>query len=352
MFKTIDFSSFGSGASASTAKPSAAGQNSFGSNLSSYSLGGQQISNMLASNHHNHLGQHGALHHHHLNGNSSSSSSTSSSSSNSSSGGANSTSVSAALAAAAAAAAAVTTLRLNSHSTSSSSSSTSSSSDTILNNNNTSKQHHLTGAQTCIIRDSAIPHSAIPANNSIASFYSMHNNHLSSSSSSSPIHQSKFAATSTTQSASFQSAPNQPSSTQQQSQAQSATQIDAGETDKVVGYGAFGVVWSVTDPRNGRRVALKKMPNVFQTIVSAKRVFREVKMLCTLKHDNVSRVHFESLGFWFILFFGLNYFCLPINLSLSYSLNVALFFFLSLTEMSLLHKGSSLSLVIRAYVCL
>lgn len=64
-------------------------------------------------------------------------------------------------------------------------------------------------------------------------------------------------------------------------------QIDAEETDKVVGYGAFGVVWSVTDPRTGRRVALKKMPNVFQTVVSAKRVFREVKMLCTLKHENV-----------------------------------------------------------------
>jgi nemo like kinase len=67
----------------------------------------------------------------------------------------------------------------------------------------------------------------------------------------------------------------------------SPPQIDAEETDKVVGYGAFGVVWSVTDPRSGRRVALKKMPNVFQTVVSAKRVFREVKMLCTLKHDNV-----------------------------------------------------------------
>lgn len=75
---------------------------------------------------------------------------------------------------------------------------------------------------------------------------------------------------------------------QQQQQAQSQPpQIDAEETDKVVGYGAFGVVWSVTDPRSGRRVALKKMPNVFQTVVSAKRVFREVKMLCTLKHDNI-----------------------------------------------------------------
>lgn len=44
---------------------------------------------------------------------------------------------------------------------------------------------------------------------------------------------------------------------------------------------------SVTDPRDGKRVALKKMPNVFQSLVSSKRVFRELKMLCSFKHDNV-----------------------------------------------------------------
>uniref|UniRef100_A0AAR2JW64 mitogen-activated protein kinase n=1 Tax=Pygocentrus nattereri TaxID=42514 RepID=A0AAR2JW64_PYGNA len=60
------------------------------------------------------------------------------------------------------------------------------------------------------------------------------------------------------------------------------------EPDRPIGYGAFGVVWSVTDPRDGKRVALKKMPNVFQNLVSCKRVFRELKMLCFFKHDNVS----------------------------------------------------------------
>ncbi|KAL8176625.1 UNVERIFIED_CONTAM: hypothetical protein K2H54_037059 [Gekko kuhli] len=59
------------------------------------------------------------------------------------------------------------------------------------------------------------------------------------------------------------------------------------EPDRPIGYGAFGVVWSVTDPRDGSRVALKKMPNVFQNLVSCKRVFRELKMLCYFKHDNV-----------------------------------------------------------------
>ncbi|KAK9686481.1 hypothetical protein QE152_g37165 [Popillia japonica] len=44
---------------------------------------------------------------------------------------------------------------------------------------------------------------------------------------------------------------------------------------------------AVTDPRDGRRVALKKLPNVFLTLVSSKRVFRELKMLCFFKHENV-----------------------------------------------------------------
>ncbi|KAL5017645.1 hypothetical protein ScPMuIL_007234 [Solemya velum] len=59
------------------------------------------------------------------------------------------------------------------------------------------------------------------------------------------------------------------------------------QPDRPIGYGAFGVVWSVTDPRDGKRVALKKMPNVFQNLVSCKRVYRELRMLCHFKHDNV-----------------------------------------------------------------
>ncbi|XP_013405440.1 serine/threonine-protein kinase NLK isoform X2 [Lingula anatina] len=59
------------------------------------------------------------------------------------------------------------------------------------------------------------------------------------------------------------------------------------QPDRPIGYGAFGVVWSVTDPRDGKRVALKKMPNVFQNLISAKRVYRELKMLCMFKHENV-----------------------------------------------------------------
>ncbi len=52
---------------------------------------------------------------------------------------------------------------------------------------------------------------------------------------------------------------------------------------------------SVTDPRDGKRVALKKMPNVFQNLISCKRVYRELKMLATFKHDNVSSSTFPTI---------------------------------------------------------
>ena len=45
---------------------------------------------------------------------------------------------------------------------------------------------------------------------------------------------------------------------------------------------------SVTDPRDGKVVALKKIPNVFQNLISARRVYREMRMLSFFKHENVS----------------------------------------------------------------
>lgn len=63
--------------------------------------------------------------------------------------------------------------------------------------------------------------------------------------------------------------------------------IQNPQPDRPIGYGAFGVVWSVTDPRSGKRVALKKIPNVFQNLAYCKRVFREITMLSSFRHDNV-----------------------------------------------------------------
>nr|UEC49170.1 nlk [Hofstenia miamia] len=59
------------------------------------------------------------------------------------------------------------------------------------------------------------------------------------------------------------------------------------QPDRPIGYGAFGVVWAVTDPRNGKRVALKKLPNAFSSTVAARRVFRELRMLFHFRHENI-----------------------------------------------------------------
>ncbi|CAI2727241.1 unnamed protein product [Schistosoma spindalis] len=60
--------------------------------------------------------------------------------------------------------------------------------------------------------------------------------------------------------------------------------------EKSLGFGAFGVVWLVVDPRTGDQVALKRIPNIFESIVSAKRAYRELKLLFSLKHLNIVRL--------------------------------------------------------------
>ena len=45
---------------------------------------------------------------------------------------------------------------------------------------------------------------------------------------------------------------------------------------------------SVKNPRTGCLLALKRIPRVFHSLLSCVRTFREIKMLCELKHDNVS----------------------------------------------------------------
>lgn len=87
---------------------------------------------------------------------------------------------------------------------------------------------------------------------------------------------SAAAAAAAAHQAFFQGPPQQSQQNQQQQQ-QSQNQSLPGnnstsgadyQPDRPIGYGAFGVVWSVTDPRDGKRVALKKLPNVFQSLVS------------------------------------------------------------------------------------
>ncbi len=56
---------------------------------------------------------------------------------------------------------------------------------------------------------------------------------------------------------------------------------------KGIGRGAYGVVVSACDVDIGRKVAIKKVPQLFHDLVDAKRILREIKLLQHLKHENI-----------------------------------------------------------------
>uniref|UniRef100_A0A8C5HKX9 mitogen-activated protein kinase n=1 Tax=Gouania willdenowi TaxID=441366 RepID=A0A8C5HKX9_GOUWI len=54
-----------------------------------------------------------------------------------------------------------------------------------------------------------------------------------------------------------------------------------------VGSGAYGSVCSADDVKTGLKVAVKKLSRPFQSIVHAKRTYRELRLLKHMKHENV-----------------------------------------------------------------
>ncbi|GFO41214.1 mitogen-activated protein kinase [Plakobranchus ocellatus] len=54
-----------------------------------------------------------------------------------------------------------------------------------------------------------------------------------------------------------------------------------------IGIGAYGVVCSAIHSKSGDRVAIKKIPCVFDALTIAKRTYREIKILKHFKHDNI-----------------------------------------------------------------
>ncbi|XP_006013642.1 mitogen-activated protein kinase 14 isoform X2 [Latimeria chalumnae] len=54
-----------------------------------------------------------------------------------------------------------------------------------------------------------------------------------------------------------------------------------------VGSGAYGSVCSACDTQSGLRVAVKKLSRPFQSIIHAKRTYRELRLLKHMKHENV-----------------------------------------------------------------
>ena len=54
-----------------------------------------------------------------------------------------------------------------------------------------------------------------------------------------------------------------------------------------IGIGAYGVVCSAIQKKSTERVAIKKIPCVFEALAIAKRTYREIKILKHFKHDNI-----------------------------------------------------------------
>uniref|UniRef100_A0A3Q1GI62 mitogen-activated protein kinase n=1 Tax=Acanthochromis polyacanthus TaxID=80966 RepID=A0A3Q1GI62_9TELE len=54
-----------------------------------------------------------------------------------------------------------------------------------------------------------------------------------------------------------------------------------------VGSGAYGSVCSAYDVKSGLKVAVKKLSRPFQSIIHAKRTYRELRLLKHMKHENV-----------------------------------------------------------------
>ncbi|XP_071332163.1 mitogen-activated protein kinase 14A isoform X1 [Trachinotus anak] len=54
-----------------------------------------------------------------------------------------------------------------------------------------------------------------------------------------------------------------------------------------VGSGAYGSVCSAYDMKSGLKVAVKKLSRPFQSIIHAKRTYRELRLLKHMKHENV-----------------------------------------------------------------
>lgn len=57
---------------------------------------------------------------------------------------------------------------------------------------------------------------------------------------------------------------------------------------RVLGQGAYGTVVSVSDSVTNSDVAIKKIKSVFDNVIDAKRILREIRIMKFLKHKNIS----------------------------------------------------------------
>ncbi len=57
-----------------------------------------------------------------------------------------------------------------------------------------------------------------------------------------------------------------------------------------MGGGAYGVVCSCLNTAKNEKVAIKKIPNAFEDLIDAKRIYREILLLKFFKHPNIIKL--------------------------------------------------------------
>lgn len=56
---------------------------------------------------------------------------------------------------------------------------------------------------------------------------------------------------------------------------------------KQIGQGAYGIVVACYDNKNKKKVAIKKIPKAYEDLIDAKRIYREIKIMSSFKHENI-----------------------------------------------------------------
>ncbi|TVU33498.1 hypothetical protein EJB05_25321, partial [Eragrostis curvula] len=62
------------------------------------------------------------------------------------------------------------------------------------------------------------------------------------------------------------------------------------QIQKIIGKGSYGVVAAAVDNHTGKRVAIKKITNVFENVSYATHILREIKLLRLLRHPNIVQI--------------------------------------------------------------
>ncbi len=82
----------------------------------------------------------------------------------------------------------------------------------------------------------------------------------------------------------------QKSTTEQQTQKEWEVGKDY-EIKKIIGWGSYGKVAEAIHKPSGRKVAIKKMLNLFEDVIDTKRLLREIQILKQLDNRNVVKLY-------------------------------------------------------------